>query len=72
MNTCHRRIYKSVYYYGQWPKTGVHVAFWPKTDVPENNCGRECCWQYLFFSSFFSLISLIADGPHHYHPACGH
>ena len=21
---------------------------------------------------FFSLISLIADGPHHYHPACGH
>ena len=25
----------------------------------------------LFFS-FFSFISLIADGPHHYHPACGH
>ena len=25
-----------------------------------------------FFSSFFSFISLIADGPHHYHPACGH
>ena len=26
-----------------------------------------------FFSSFFfSSISLIADGPHHYHPACGH
>ena len=25
-----------------------------------------------FFSSPFSLISLIADGPHHYHPACGH
>ena len=28
------------------------------------------------FSHFFfflpSLISLIADGPHHYHPACGH
>ena len=21
---------------------------------------------------FFSFISLIADGPHHYHPACGH
>ena len=21
---------------------------------------------------FFSLISLIADGPHQYHPACGH
>ena len=25
---------------------------------------------FLFFS--FSFISLIADGPHHYHPACGH
>ena len=21
---------------------------------------------------FLSFISLIADGPHHYHPACGH
>ena len=21
---------------------------------------------------FFFFISLIADGPHHYHPACGH
>ena len=25
---------------------------------------------YFFF--FFSFISLIADGPRHYHPACGH
>ena len=32
---------------GQWPKTGVSGAFWPKTDVPENNSGRECCWPYL-------------------------
>ena len=24
------------------------------------------------FSFSFYLISLIADGPHHYHPACGH
>ena len=24
------------------------------------------------FFSFFFLISLIADGTHHYHPACGH
>ena len=23
-------------------------------------------------SFFFSFISLMADGPHHYHPACGH
>ena len=26
---------------------------------------------HLFFF-YFSFISLIADGPHHYHPACGH
>ena len=26
----------------------------------------------LFFFFFFSFISLIADGPHHCHPACGH
>ena len=25
---------------------------------------------YFFF--LFSFISLIADGPRHYHPACGH
>ena len=25
---------------------------------------------FLFF--FFSFIALIADGPHHYHPACGY
>ena len=27
--------------------------------------------EVLFFL-FFSFISLMADGPHHYHPACGH
>ena len=26
----------------------------------------------LLFFLFSSFISLIADGPHHYHPACGH
>ena len=25
-----------------------------------------------FFFLLFSFISLITDGPHHYHPACGH
>ena len=32
-------------------------------------------WYYrLLYYTFspFSFISLIADGPHHYHPACGH
>ena len=23
------------------------MLFWPKTDVPKNNSGRECCWPYL-------------------------
>ena len=32
-------------------------------------CSSKQCVQ---FFSFFSFISLIADGPHHYHPACGH
>ena len=26
----------------------------------------------IVFFYFFYFISLIADGPHHYHPACGH
>ena len=26
----------------------------------------------LFYTFFFFLVSLIADEPHHYHPACGH
>ena len=29
-------------------------------------------WHPLTTFFFLSLISLIADGPHHYHPACGH
>ena len=28
--------------------------------------------QHSFFLFSFSFISLIADEPHHYHPACGH
>ena len=37
------------------------------------NCAQKTLHdQPLFFSFFFSFISLIADGPHHYHPACGH
>ena len=27
---------------------------------------------YFFLLFYFFLISLIAVGPHHYHPACGH
>ena len=32
-------------------------------------CEGTLDWYFFFF---FSFISLIADGPHHYHPACGH
>ena len=31
---------------------------------------ETACYFFLLF--FFSFISLIADEPHHYHPACGH
>ena len=27
---------------------------------------------FFIFLFFYFFISLIADGPHHYHPACGH
>ena len=27
---------------------------------------------FLYFFVLFFFISLIADGPHHYHPVCGH
>ena len=32
-------------------------------------CEGTLDWYFFFF---FFFISLIADGPHHYHPACGH
>ena len=28
--------------------------------------------ELVIYFLFIFLISLIADGPHHYHPACGH
>ena len=30
---------------------------WPKTDVPENNSGRECCWPYLIGQHPLSPVS---------------
>ena len=36
--------------------------------IAHNRAIRPC----LTFFSFLFLISLIADGPHHGHPACGH
>ena len=32
---------------GNGQKREYPVLFGPKTDVPENNSGRECCWPYL-------------------------
>ena len=45
------------------------IRFSPSVEDERAEAGRDdrTC---LFF--FLSLISLIADGPHHYHPACGH
>ena len=37
--------------------------------VPELVKGFGVC-SWIFF--FYYFISLITDGPHHYHPACGH
>ena len=39
---------------------------WDVSSIPANGIFLT------FFFFFFSFISLIADGPHHYHPACGH
>ena len=33
--------------WGNGQKREYPVLFWPKTDVPENNSGREYCWPYL-------------------------
>ena len=32
---------------GNGQKREYPVLFWPKTDVPQNDSGRECCWPYL-------------------------
>ena len=42
-------------------------------DARQNHvlCSSIVCRVQLSFSNFY-LISLIADGPHHYHPDCGH
>ena len=43
------------------------------TYSPFRNSIRSFGFGVFFLSLLsFSLISLIADGPHHYHPACGH
>ena len=39
-------------------------------DVNDLQLGVVDIDRFFFFS--LSLIPLIADGPHHYHPACGH
>ena len=50
---------------------GYLLSYKDKVQV-DNRPARQLKYrvQYFFFSS--TLISLIADGPHHYHPACGH
>ena len=36
-----------LFFLGNGQKREYLVLFGPKTDVPENNSGRECCWPYL-------------------------
>ena len=59
--TMHRYIHTYIYraIVNVWQSVGEFELRRPKLDG---------------YSTFFflSFISLIADGPHHYHPACGH
>ena len=41
---------------GNGQKREYPVLFWPKTDVPENNSGRECCWPYLIGQHLLSPV----------------
>ena len=50
--------------------SGRPVNFWAR-DKTAHTPGEHMPNRYFFFF-FFSFISLVADGPHHYHPARGH
>ena len=41
-------------------------------DVRPSRPRRDIFARLFFFFFFFFFISPIADGPHHYHPVCGH
>ena len=55
-------------------ETSVCIAsFAVRPTTRSCQCSRYYTRVFFFFSFlFFSFISLLADGPHHYHPACGH
>ena len=40
-------FFKCYLFQGNGQKRDLQVLFWPKTGVPENDSGRECCWPYL-------------------------
>ena len=59
--------YYYILYYLSIPKRGfflgndgqqreLSVVLWPKTNVPENKSGRECCWAYLIGQHPLSLV----------------
>ena len=53
----------------------IKILHLRKKEQQQSNYGRGNKGGFrsaLVFFFFLSLISLIADGPHHYHPACGH
>ena len=46
---------------GNGQKREYPVLFWPKTDVPKNNSGRECCCPYLVGQPPLSPIFAKSD-----------
>ena len=59
------------------PRSGQkgHIDANGVTEGKPAEAGRGVNWAGSYcdvFFHFFFFISLIADGPHHYHPACGH
>ena len=60
-----------------WWKTGGERAgqyqlYFTGERVHRTAGGMRKTKEVITFFFFFFFISLIADGPHHYHPACGH
>ena len=67
IKSCIVRFYFEPLFAINYSRELVNAKAWSTSD----NFNRESkndLWTFFFF--FF--ISLIADGPHHYHPACGH
>ena len=56
----------------QYIHTYIHIYIHIYVSSKNIICIADHRAVWYFFSFSFSFILLIADGPHHYHPACGH